>query len=151
MELSIFSDEYFMAKALEEAKAAYDEGEVPVGAVVVCNNRIVGKGHNQVERLNDVTAHAEMLAITAASNFLGSKVLTNCKLFVTLEPCAMCATAIYNARIGQLVYGAKDDKKGYTLYTPSLRHPKSVVKKGILEEQCSDLLKQFFEQKRKKK
>lgn len=148
MEFSVFSDENFMKKAFEEAQKANDLDEVPVGAVVVCKNKIIGKGFNQVEKLNDVTAHAEMLAITAASNFLGSKYLEDCKIYVTLEPCAMCAAAINSAQIMEVVYAAKDPKKGFTLYTPAIIHPKVLVKKGILEDECSQILKDFFKKKR---
>jgi tRNA(adenine34) deaminase len=149
MPLDSFTDDYFMQKALNEAKEAFDQEEIPVGAVVVCEDRIIGKGFNQVEKLNDVTAHAEIIALTAACNYLGAKYLDNCKLYVTLEPCAMCASALYNAHITQIYYGASDPKKGYSLYTPSLIHPKSNVKKGLMEQECSLLLNSFFDTIRK--
>lgn len=145
---NIYSDEYFMKKAFEEAQLAFENDEVPVGAVVVNNNQIIGKGHNQVEMLNDVTAHAEILALTAASNFFGSKYLENCKIYVTLEPCAMCATAISSAQISEIIYGATDPKKGFSLFLPSLINSKIIVKKGIYEEKSSELLKEFFRKKR---
>lgn len=150
MELTIFSDEHFMKKAIEEAHKAEEMGEVPIGAVVVCKNKIIGKGFNQIETLNDVTAHAEMLAITAASNYLGSKYLKDCKLYVTLEPCAMCATAINHSQLAEVVYGAKDSKRGYSNFTPALMHPKALIKREYFEEECARLLKDFFKSKRKK-
>jgi tRNA(adenine34) deaminase len=144
-----FNDEYFMKKALEEAGKALEEDEIPVGAIIVCQDHIIGKGHNSVERLNDVTAHAEILAITAASNFMGAKYLTECKIYITLEPCPMCAAAIAAAQIKEVIYGAKDPKKGYSLWIPSLLHPKTKVKKEIFNEESSELLKNFFSKKRK--
>ena len=144
-----FGDAFFMRKALNEAHLAFEEDEVPVGALVVLNNQIIGKGYNQVEKLNDVTAHAELLAITAASNYLGSKYLTDCTLYVTLEPCMMCATAINLAQISNVVYGAKDPKRGYSIYQPMAFNKKTVVRKNILEKECGDLLIDFFKQKRK--
>jgi len=143
-----YDDAYFMRKALDEALVANEEDEIPVGAVVVCNEQIIGKGHNSVEMLNDVTAHAEILALSAASNYLGSKYLENCKIYVTLEPCAMCASAISAAQVKEIIYGPKDPKKGYSLFIPSLLHPKTMVRKGILEEECTKLLKDFFRKKR---
>lgn len=145
----IFDDEYFMRLALKEAMYAYEEDEVPVGALVVSNNRIIGKGYNQTEKLKDVTAHAEMLAITAAANYLGSKFLEECTLYVTLEPCNMCAAALRWARIGRLVYGAIDPKAGFSLIGHSLLHPKTEVTKGVLEHDCSVLVTEFFRGKRK--
>ncbi len=144
----IFDDEYFMRLALKEATYAYEEDEVPVGALVVSNNRVIGKGYNQTEKLKDVTAHAEMLAITAAANYLGSKFLEECTLYVTLEPCNMCAAALRWARIGRLVYGATDPKAGFSLIGQSLLHPKTEVTKGVLEHDCSVLVTEFFRAKR---
>lgn len=147
--ITAFSDEYFMRKALEEAEKAFKAGEVPVGCVVVCKNQIIARSHNLTERLTDVTAHAEMQAITAAANTLGGKYLSECKLFVTLEPCAMCAGALNWAQIGAIVYGANDPKRGFSLVTPNLLHPKTIVIKGILEQEASQLIKNFFLSKRK--
>jgi tRNA(adenine34) deaminase len=144
----MFTHEYFMKLALKEAARAYEEDEVPVGALVVCNNRIIAKGYNQTEKLNDVTAHAEMIAITAASNYLGSKFLDDCTLYVTLEPCLMCGAALKWARIGTLVFGATDVKAGYGLMKERVLHPKTEVIRGILEEECSSLLINFFKAKR---
>ena len=144
-----FSDDFFMQKALEEAKLAADEDEIPVGAVIVAGNQVIGKGHNSVELLNDVTAHAEILALGAASNFMGSKYLENARIYVTLEPCAMCAAALNAAQVREIIYGTKDPKKGYSLYQPSLIHPKSKVKRGILEAECSGLIREFLRKKRK--
>ena len=144
----MFTHEYFMKLALKEASYAYDEDEVPVGALVVCNNKIIGKGYNQTEKLKDVTAHAEMIAITAASNYLGSKFLEECILYVTLEPCLMCASALKWARVAKLVYGANDVKAGYTLIKGKVLHPKTEVVSGIMEKECGTLLTQFFRQKR---
>ena len=137
-----------MKQALAEARQAAAEGEVPVGAVVVCNERMVAQAHNQTERLNDPTAHAEMLAITAATGALGAKYLTDCTLFVTVEPCAMCAGAIGWAQISTLVLGATDEKRGYRLFAPQALHPKTIVKTGILEEECANEMKLFFQNKR---
>ncbi|MDL2265689.1 nucleoside deaminase [Parabacteroides sp. OttesenSCG-928-G07] len=143
-----FTDEYFMKQALAEARAAAAEGEVPVGAVVVCNDRIIARAHNQTERLNDTTAHAEMLAITAATGVLGAKYLTDCRLYVTVEPCVMCAGAIGWSQIHTLVYGASDEKRGYQEYAPQALHPKTIVRKGIMEEECAEEMRRFFRQKR---
>ncbi|WP_372918871.1 nucleoside deaminase [Salegentibacter sp.] len=145
--LSPFDDEYFMRKALEEAEAAYEKGEIPVGVVVVINDRIIARGHNLTETLNDVTAHAEMQAITAAANFLGGKYLLNCTMYVTLEPCQMCAGALYWSQISNLVFAAEDSQRGYRKNGVEL-HPKTQVKQGILEEEASALLKRFFIEKR---
>lgn len=142
-------DEEYMRAALAEAKKALDRQEVPVGAVVVCNGTIIARGHNLTETLKDATAHAEMQAITAASGWLGGKYLTGCTLYVTLEPCAMCAGAIGWSQVTELVYGAFDDKKGYTLVGGKLLHPKTKVKAGVLEQECSQILKDFFNKKRK--
>lgn len=138
-----------MQQALAEAKKAFEIGEVPVGAVVVCENRIIARAHNQTEQLTDVTAHAEMLALTAAANHLGSKYLMECALFVTLEPCVMCAGALSWAQFGRVVYGATDDKRGFMLHGgKDLLHPKTRLEMGILEEECAALLKEFFKSKR---
>jgi tRNA(adenine34) deaminase len=145
---TLFTDEWFMKEALKEAQKAFDEGEVPVGAVVVLDNKIIGKGHNLTERLHDVTAHAEMQAITAAANYLGAKYLTECKLYVSLEPCNMCAGAIYWAQLGELIIGAPDTKRGFMATESKMLHPKTVVKKGILDEACANLMKDFFKQLR---
>lgn len=146
----IFTDEYYMKLALKEAAYAFEEDEVPVGAIMVCNNQIIGKGYNQTERLKDVTAHAEMLAITAAANYLGTKFLEECTLYVTLEPCVMCAAALRWARVGRVVYGAKDEKAGYSLIQQPILHPKTEVNNGVHEHECSVLVTEFFRQKRKK-
>lgn len=143
-----FSDEYFMKQALAEARAGADEGEVPVGAVIVCGNRIIARAHNQTERLNDPTAHAEMLAITAAVEALGAKYLNDCSLYVTVEPCVMCAGAIGWSQLGTVVYGAGDEKKGYRTFAPEALHPKTVVKSGMLKEECAEEMKMFFRQRR---
>ncbi len=144
-----FSDEHFMQKALEEARTAFEKDEVPVGAVVVANNRIIARAHNLTETLNDVTAHAEMQAITSAANTLGGKYLTDCTLYVTLEPCPMCAGALAWAQVSRIVYGAADEKRGYTTVNPAMLHPKTTVTKGILEQECGQLIKDFFVKKRK--
>lgn len=142
-------DTYFMRKALDEAQVAFDMDEIPVGAVVVCQNRIIAGAHNLTERLCDVTAHAEMQAITAAANSLGGKYLTDCTLYVTLEPCVMCAGAIGWAQIGRVVFGATDDKRGYRRFAPETLHPKTEVTSGVLADACSALLREFFAKKRK--
>lgn len=146
--LSVFSDEHFMQQALKEARQAYEGGEIPVGAVVVCQNQVIARAHNQTELLRDVTAHAEILAITAASNYLNSKYLRDCTLFVTLEPCVMCAGALFWSQLGRVVYGAPDDKRGFMRYGKSLLHPKTQLEFGILAEECAALLKVFFQQRR---
>ena len=145
---TVFNDEYFMQQALQEARKAYEEGEVPVGAVVACGNQIIARAYNQTERLNDVTAHAEILAITAASEYLGSKYLTDCTLYVTLEPCVMCAGALAWAQVGKLVYGAPDDKRGYLRFGNDLLHPRTKIAYGILERECSELMTRFFKERR---
>ncbi|MDD6642517.1 MAG: nucleoside deaminase [Bacteroidales bacterium] len=142
-------DTYFMRKALDEARVAFDMDEIPVGAVVVCQNRIIAGAHNLTERLCDVTAHAEMQTITAAANSLGGKYLTDCTLYVTLEPCVMCAGAIGWAQIGRVVFGAADDKRGYRRFAPEALHPKTEVTSGVLADACSALLREFFAKKRK--
>lgn len=143
-----FDDEYFMKRALVEAEQAYAEGEVPVGALVVCRNQIISRAHNLTELLNDVTAHAEMQAITAATNLLGGKYLVDCTLYVTLEPCTMCAGALGWSQIGRIVYGASDEKRGFLKFAPQALHPKTELLGGILHHECTQLLKQFFEQRR---
>jgi len=148
MSLSVYSPERFMKEALKQAELAYKHGEVPVGAVVVCNNRIIAKTHNQVELLNDPTAHAEILAITAAAEALGSKYLENCTMYVTLEPCNMCAGALSWSQINTLYYGASDAKRGYTLLGKNILHPKTKVITGILEEPCGEIMQRFFKQLR---
>ena len=145
----IFDDEYFMREALKEAQKAFDLDEVPVGAVIVSGDRIIARTHNLTEQLNDVTAHAEMQAYTSASEYIGGKFLEDCTLYVTLEPCVMCAGAAFWTRISRIVYGAGDEKRGYTLLDESILHPKTTVSKGILEKECASLLKSFFEKKRK--
>lgn len=144
-----YSDDYFMKQALAEARKAQDDGEIPVGAVIVCNNQIIARAHNLTETLCDVTAHAEMQAITAAANRLGGKYLTDCTLYVTLEPCTMCAGAIGWSQISRVVYGANDEKRGYSRFAPDALHPKTTVKTGILEAECADLMTSFFRQKRR--
>ena len=146
--ITVYDDVYFMKQALAEAKLAFEEGEVPVGAVVVCNNRIIARGHNQTEKLKDITAHAEMVAITAAANFLGGKYLTDCTLYVTLEPCVMCAGALAWSQISKIVYGAADEKRGFMLHGSQLLHPKTKMAYGIMEEECKTLLQAFFRTKR---
>lgn len=141
-------DKFYMKQALAEAERAAERGEVPVGAVVVCRDRIIARAHNLTETLNDVTAHAEMQAITAAANALGAKYLNDCTLYVTVEPCVMCAGAIAWAQTGRLVFGASDDKRGYQRYAPDALHPKTVVVSGILADECADLMKEFFKKRR---
>lgn len=142
------ADEQFMRRALDEAMAARDAGEIPVGAVVVAGGRIIARAHNLTETLGDVTAHAEMQAITSAANQLGGKYLTDCTLYVTLEPCIMCAGAIGWAQIRRVVYGASDDKRGYSMFAPKVLHPKCTVTTGILEDECRELMTQFFKSRR---
>ena len=146
--LHLFSDEYFMKLALREAQKAFDHGEVPVGAVMVVQNQVIAKGHNLTEQLTDVTAHAEMLCVTAAAEFLGSKYLNDCTLYVTLEPCTMCAGALAWAQLGRLVYGAADLKRGFARLQPSVLHPKTIVTNGIMDHECSELVKRFFKKMR---
>lgn len=142
------TDTYFMQQALAEARKAAEAGEVPVGAVIVCDGRIIARGHNLTERLSDVTAHAEIIALTAASEYLGSKYLDECALFVTLEPCVMCAGALAWAQLGRLVYGASDDKRGFMRFGKELLHPKTKVEMGIFQDEASTLIKEFFKAKR---
>lgn len=146
--LSIHSDEHFMKQALREAEKALEEKEIPVGAVVVANNRIIAKAYNQVQRLNDVTAHAEMLAITSAQNYLGSKYLDQCSLFVTLEPCVMCGGALYWSQIERVVIGARDEKRGFTHVSKDILHPKTAVSFGLLEHESGMLVSDFFKKMR---
>ncbi len=146
--LKVYSDDYFMKQALREAQIAYEEGEVPVGAIVVCGNQIIARAHNKTEHLKDVTAHAEIMALTSASDYLGSKYLNECTLYVTLEPCIMCAGALSWAQLGRIVYGASDDKAGFMRYGKELLHPKTKVEFGIMFNECSSLLKRFFAAKR---
>ena len=148
MDLDFLSREYFMKEALKEARKAFDEDEIPVGAVVVCKNRIIARAHNLTEKLNDVTAHAEMLALTAAENHIGSKYLKECSLYVTLEPCIMCAGAAFWTQLGELVFGVSDEKRGYSLVSQNILHPATRITRGILQEECSTLLKEFFKRKR---
>lgn len=146
--LSVFSDEHFMKQAYEQAKIAFDKGEIPIGAVVVFDNKIIARSYNQTEILNDFTAHAEMLAFTSASEYFGNKYLNKCSLYVTLEPCVMCAGASFWTRINKVVYGATDEKRGFGTLNTSVLHPKTTVTKGVMEKECSDILNLFFEQKR---
>lgn len=143
------NDEDYMRRALEQARMAYDKDEVPVGAVVVCRDRIIARAHNLTETLNDVTAHAEMQAITAAADALGGKYLDTCTLYVTVEPCVMCAGALGWAQTGRVVYGTADPKRGYSAFAPNALHPKTQVTAGVLEEECAALMKQFFKNKRR--
>lgn len=147
--MDMLDDRYFMQQALREAQKAFERGEIPVGAVVVANNRIISRTHNLTEALNDVTAHAEMQAITAAADQLGGKYLTDCTLYITLEPCPMCAGALRWSQISRIVYGATDEKRGYSQISPFLLHPKTTVTSGIMAEECAELLKLFFAQRRK--
>ncbi|MGL2987446.1 nucleoside deaminase [Flavobacterium sp. RSSA_27] len=143
-----FTDEYFMKKALQEAEMAFDKGEIPVGAVIVVADKVIARTHNLTELLNDVTAHAEIQAITAAANFLGGKYLKDCTLYVTLEPCQMCAGALYWSQIAKIVFGASDTHRGYEKLGTQL-HPKTTVVRGVLAEEAADLMKRFFAEKRK--
>jgi tRNA(adenine34) deaminase len=146
--LNPFDDSYFMRQALLEAEKALLEGEVPVGAVVVAGNQIIGRGYNLTEKLHDVTAHAEIQAITAAANYLGAKYLKDCSLYVTLEPCPMCAGALYWSQLGKIIYGASDEKRGALRHDPSLFHPSTTVIGGVEEDTCVKLMRTFFEGKR---
>lgn len=139
-----FHDQFYMGLAYQQALLAFEKGEVPVGAVVVCNGQIIAKAHNQTEQLTDVTAHAEILAITAASQYLGAKYLPECTLYVTLEPCTMCAGALYWSQIGEIVYGAQDTKRGFGNLSPDPLHPKTKVKYGIMQNEIEQLMKDFF-------
>ena len=144
----MFDDKYFMQRALQEAQRALEEDEVPIGAVVVSDNQIIARAHNMTERLHDVTAHAEMQAITAAADNLGGKYLTDCTLYVTIEPCTMCAGAIGWAQIGRLVYGTSDPKRGYTFTAPHALHPKTKVTSGVLTDECAKIVTDFFQKQR---
>lgn len=146
--MELYSDEYFMREALKEAHKAFEAGEIPVGAVVVCQNKILARSHNQTEQLTDATAHAEMIAITAAANHLGSKYLDECTLYVTLEPCVMCAGALHWTQLQKLVYGASDVQRGYSLVSSPLLHPRTQVVKGIKKEECATLVTDFFKKLR---
>jgi tRNA(adenine34) deaminase len=148
MMIEPFGDAYFMKKAFNEALQAFEKGEIPVGAVVVSGGRIIARAHNLTETLNDVTAHAEMQAITSAANFLGGKYLNDCTLYVTLEPCVMCAGALGWSQIGKIVYGAHDEKKGFKKFAPKTLHPKTEIIGGILEIECAELMQEFFRNKR---
>jgi tRNA(adenine34) deaminase len=143
-----FTDEYFMKKALQEAEMAFEKGEIPVGAIIVIDNKVIARGHNLTEMLVDVTAHAEMQTITAAANFLGGKYLKDCTLYVTLEPCQMCAGALYWSQISKIVYGASDENRGFVKMGTQL-HPKTTVVRGVLTNEASELMKRFFAERRK--
>lgn len=148
MDLLVKTDEYFMQEALKEARKAFAADEVPVGAVVVCEGRIIARAHNLSERLTDATAHAEMQAFTAAASHLGGKYLNECTLYVTVEPCPMCAGASFWAQLGQIVYGTKDEKRGYSILNSKIVHPKTKIVSGILQQECAELMKEFFKRKR---
>ena len=141
-------DNFYMKQALQEAKCAFEEDEIPVGAVIVCGDRVIARAHNLTERLSDVTAHAEMQAITAASEYLGGKYLNDCTLYVTVEPCIMCAGALGWSQIGKVVYGATDEKRGFQRFAPQALHPKTQLVSGVMEEECAALMKEFFQRKR---
>jgi len=145
---NIFTDEYFMKKALQEAETAFEKGEIPVGAIIVIDNKVIARSHNLTELLNDVTAHAEMQSITAAANLLGGKYLKDCTLYVTLEPCQMCAGALYWSQISKIVFGARDEQRGFLTLGTKL-HPKTQVNHGVLAQECGDLMRRFFAEKRK--
>ncbi len=146
--LKVYDDVYFMRQAIEQAKLAAADGEVPVGAVIVTQDRIIARGHNETERLQDVTAHAEIIAITAAANHLGSKYLPDCTLYVTLEPCVMCAGALAWAQLGRVVFGAADEKRGFMRHGKELLHPKTVLAYGVLHDECAEMMTRFFQKKR---
>ena len=148
MKIKLFDDTYFMKQALAQAKKAYDKDEVPVGAIIVCDNQIIARAHNYTEALNDVTAHAEMQAFTAAADYLGGKYLNECTLYVTLEPCIMCGGAAYWTQLKKVVYGAKDEKRGFSTLTQNILHPKTEIEGGLLQEECAKLLFDFFKSKR---
>lgn len=147
--MELFSDEYFMREALKEAQKAFDRDEVPVGAVIVSNKTVIARAHNLTETLNDVTAHAEMQAFTAAANYLGGKYLKDCTLYVTLEPCLMCAGAAYWTQIGKIIYGASDEKRGFSTFKTKVLHPSTQIKNALLADESTQLLQAFFEKKRK--
>ena len=144
----MLDDNYFMRQALQQAQKAFDADEVPIGAVIVADGRVIARAHNLVETLNDTTAHAEMQAITSASDVLGGKYLSKCTLYVTVEPCPMCAGALGWAQISRIVYGAGDNKRGFSKYSTNVLHPKTTLTSGIMEEECSEIMKRFFEKKR---
>jgi tRNA(adenine34) deaminase len=143
-----FTNEFYMNEALKEAVKAFDNDEVPIGAVIVCNNKIISRTHNLTETLNDVTAHAEMQAITSAADFIGGKYLNECVLYVTVEPCVMCAGATYWAQISKIVFGCKDEKRGYSKFSDKILHPKTEIIGGIISEKCKEILIKYFEKKR---
>ena len=148
MEINPFDDTYFMKEALKEAQKAFLKDEVPVGAVIVCENQIIARAHNYTETLNDVTAHAEMQAFTAAADYLGGKYLNECTLYVTLEPCVMCGGASYWTQLKKIVFGAADEKRGFSILSENILHPKTEVESGLMKEECSKLLTDFFQSKR---
>ena len=148
MEIQLYSDTNYMKEALKEAQKAFDADEVPIGAIIVGGNKVIARAHNLTERLTDVTAHAEMQAITAAANYLGSKYLIDCTLYVTIEPCVMCAGALFWSQISRVVYAAKDPKRGYSLLGKSILHPKTILEDGLLKEEAAQLMEDFFKQKR---
>jgi len=151
MSLNIFSDEYFMKEALKQANLAFEIDEVPVGAVIVCDNQVIARAHNLTETLTDVTAHAEMQAFTSATDFIGGKYLPECTLYVTLEPCVMCAGASFWTQIGRIVFGAYDKKRGYSIISKSITHPGTKITGGVMEKECGELISTFFDKKRKLK
>ena len=148
MDLQLYSETYFMRQALEEARLAFEEGEIPIGAVVVCRGQIIARAHNQVERLKDPTAHAELLAITAATEYMGGKFLSDCQLYVTVEPCVMCAGALFWARLGEIIYGAGEEKFGYRHYAPDIFPRRAKVRGGVLSEEAAELMRSFFATRR---
>ena len=150
IKINPYSDEYFMRQALQEAQQAFEQDEVPVGCIITCRDKVIARTHNLTETLHDVTAHAEMQAITAAAEALGGKYLDTCTLYVTVEPCIMCAGAIGWSQMGRVVYGARDEKRGFENFAPKAFHPKTEVVSGVLEDECAELMKNFFKSKRKK-
>nr|WP_311466069.1 nucleoside deaminase [uncultured Porphyromonas sp.] len=148
MDLQLYSETYFMRQALEEARLAFEEGEIPIGAVVVCRGQIIARAHNEVERLKDPTAHAELLAITAATEYMGGKFLSDCQLYVTVEPCVMCAGALFWARLGEIIYGAGEEKFGYRHYAPDIFPRRAKVRGGVLSEEAAELMRSFFATRR---
>ncbi|ERJ73213.1 cytidine and deoxycytidylate deaminase zinc-binding region [Porphyromonas sp. oral taxon 278 str. W7784] len=148
MDLQPYSETYFMRQALEEARLAFEEGEIPIGAVVVCRGQIIARAHNEVERLKDPTAHAELLAITAATEYMGGKFLSDCQLYVTVEPCVMCAGALFWARLGEIIYGAGEEKFGYRHYAPDIFPRRAKVRGGVLSEEAAELMRSFFATRR---
>lgn len=148
MDLQPYSEAYFMRQALEEARLAFEEGEIPIGAVVVCRGQIIARAHNEVERLKDPTAHAELLAITAATEYMGGKFLSDCQLYVTVEPCVMCAGALFWARLGEIIYGAGEEKFGYRHYAPGIFPRRAKVRGGVLAEEAAELMRSFFATRR---